>query len=148
MVDAHAAPPLRTEDITAHWGEDRSVRNAGITIQSLAAGRATLRMRVADDMLNGLGVCHGGHIFLLADTALAYAAMAGDEPHVSSWGSISFLKPAQPGDVLEADCTRIHEQGRSSLFDATVTNQHGAVIALFRGQAMRVRPSVVPQEKE
>jgi hypothetical protein len=36
---------------------------------------------------------------------------------------------------------RINTSGRSSVYDVRVTDQHGATVALFRGQATRIDPS-------
>jgi acyl-CoA thioesterase len=45
----------------------------GIELTELAEGRAVCRMTVTGQMINGHGLCHGGYVFLLADTAFACA---------------------------------------------------------------------------
>ena len=52
---------------------DRASRALGMRIASVAPGRAEMTMVVRDDMLNGHAICHGGYIFLLADSTLAVA---------------------------------------------------------------------------
>ena len=56
------------------YADDQAVKAQGISIEDVAPGRATARMRVSADMVNGHGMAHGGYVFLLADTAFAYAA--------------------------------------------------------------------------
>lgn len=36
-------------------------------------GRATISMRVRDDMVNGFGLCHSGYVAALANSAFAFA---------------------------------------------------------------------------
>jgi acyl-CoA thioesterase len=58
----------------AMWDGDAASRGPGMTIDHVAAGQARLSMPVRSDMVNGLGLCHGGFIFTLADSAMAFAA--------------------------------------------------------------------------
>ena len=48
---------------------DHATRAAGIVLLEVGPGRASMSMEVAKDMTNGHGMCHGGYLFLLADTA-------------------------------------------------------------------------------
>ena len=59
--------------------------------------------------------------------------------------SIEFLKPGQPGDVLTCEATEQYQQGRHGIYDATVTNQKGEVVALFRGKSAQIPGTVVPE---
>jgi len=123
------------------WARDACALTHGITIDEVGDGHARLRMSVRPDMTNGHGICHGGIIFLLADTALAYASITPDpaQTNVASGATITFTHPAHGGDTLLATCTRIHQQGRSSLYDTVVATDAGKVIALFRGQVIQRR---------
>ena len=58
--------------------------------------------------------------------------------------AIDFVAPAQRGDVLEACCTEVSRAGRTGVYDATVSNQRGERVAVFRGRsyAMRGKPAV------
>ena len=53
------------------WSADRTAQSLGMTIDHVAPGQATVSMLVTEDLLNGLGSCHGGYIFTLADCAFA-----------------------------------------------------------------------------
>jgi len=125
------------------WERDTCALAHDITIEEVGDGHARLRMPVRSDMANGHGICHGGIIFLLADTALAYASVTPDQTqtNVASNASIVFTHSARPGEVLLASCTRIYQQGRSSLYDTTVTTDDGESVALFRGQVIQRRNS-------
>ena len=52
------------------YKRDFAVQKAGITLDIVKPGYACLEMEVREDMVNGHNVCHGGYLFLLADTAL------------------------------------------------------------------------------
>ena len=58
---------------SAMMARDAFSRWLGIEVLEVRPRGATMRMTVRDDMLNGFGVCHGGAMFSLADSALAFA---------------------------------------------------------------------------
>lgn len=119
----------------AMYAEDRASRAAGITVSDVRPGRATARMQVTDVMINGHAVCHGGYVFLLADTAFAFACNTGGEVTVAQACDIVFIRPTRLGDVLAADAVQRLRYGRSGLFDVTVRDGDGAVVAEFRGRS-------------
>ena len=55
------------------FDHDLTCQALGIRLGSVSPGRATVRMRVTDAMVNGHGIAHGGYLFLLADAAFAFA---------------------------------------------------------------------------
>lgn len=113
--------------------KDESARFLGVRLVEIGPGRAVMSMSVTRPMLNALGLCHGGFTFKLADDAFAYACNSHNRPAVGLNCTISYLAPAREGDVLTATCEERHRKGRSGTYDATITNQDGEVIALFRG---------------
>ena len=68
----------------AMYARDPAVRAFGIRIDHVAPGHARLSMPVREDMLNGHGLCHGGMIFTLADSAFAYACNSRNQNTVAS----------------------------------------------------------------
>ncbi|MCY4663626.1 MAG: hotdog fold thioesterase [Acidimicrobiaceae bacterium] len=127
---------------------DRAARSLGIELTEAALGRATARMTVRDDMLNGAGRCHGGVIFTLADTAFQCACNSHGRLTVSSGASIQFVRAASVGDELVAVCVERFRSRSGGGYDVTVTRVdartgEGAsqLVALFRGQAHELRPA-------
>jgi len=114
---------------------DEATRSFGIRITENGPGTATATMTVAASMLNGFGVCHGGYLFALADTAFAYACNSYNRLTLAAGGSIDFLRPAEGGDVLTAVAEERSRGGRSGTYDVCIRNQHGDMIALFRGRS-------------
>ena len=121
------------------WEDDHAARGLGIAITAVSAGRATLRMTVRQDMVNGHGICHGGFIFTLADTNFAYACNGYNHRAVAAGVDINFITPAHLGDVLTADGGMRHQGGRSGVYDIEVRNQDDRLIALFRGRSSRIK---------
>ena len=120
------------------FAKDRAAQAQGMRVEAMAPGAATLSMTVRPDMLNGFGICHGGLITTLADTAFAYACNAYNELTVASGLSVDFVAPGREGDVLTAVGTELTRNGRTGVYDVVVTNQRGERIALFRGKSYRL----------
>lgn len=118
----------------AMWAADQASRRLGIELDELGAGSARVRMTVADWMVNGHDICHGGIVFTLADSAFALACNSGDEAAVAAACNVVFVAPARAGDVLVADASERTRFGRSGIYDVTVRRAgDDAVIAEFRG---------------
>ncbi|MBU0790980.1 MAG: hydroxyphenylacetyl-CoA thioesterase PaaI [Gammaproteobacteria bacterium] len=120
---------------TGMLANDRATQGLGIAITAIAPGQARLEMTVRADMLNGFDICHGGFITTLADSAFAFSCNARNEMTVASGLSIDFLAPAREGDRLTAEAREVSLAGRTGVYDVSVRNQRGEVIAVFRGRS-------------
>src|SRR5665647_719952 len=87
--------------------------------------------------------CHGGFIYLLADTAFGYACNSRNQRMVAQHCSISYLNPAWRGERLTAHAVERQLQGRSGIYDVAVTREDGTAIAEFRGHARAIAGSIV-----
>lgn len=137
---AAAHDPQRTADRVREgmFANDRASRALGMNVTHMAPGTATLTMIVRADMLNGFGICHGGLVTTLADSAFAFACNSGDRMTVAAGLSVDFVAPAQEGDLLTARAVEVSATGRSGVYDVTVDNQRGERIALFRGRSRQL----------
>jgi acyl-CoA thioesterase len=122
----------------AMYAADEASRRLGITIEGVAPGRATARMRVTDEMVNGHGICHGGYVFLLADTAFAFACNTYDAVTVAAGCDVVFVSSARSGDELVAEAEERIRFGRSGVYDVTVSRPDGSGVAEFRGLSRTV----------
>jgi acyl-CoA thioesterase len=120
------------------WAADTASRQLGIQLDELTQGRARVRMTVADWMLNGHGICHGGLVFALADTAFALACNSGEDAAVAAACDIVFVAPARGGETLFAEAHERTVFGRSGIYDVTVRRDDGSMIAEFRGHSRTV----------
>jgi acyl-CoA thioesterase len=121
---------------------DRASAALGMTVERDEPEHVTVSMRVRDDMTNGFGITHGGMVFALADTAFALACNADEFVTVAAGADVSFLAPTRSGDVLRADARPRARAGRSGLYDVTVTDQSGTVVAEFRGRSVTTRDTL------
>jgi phenylacetic acid degradation protein PaaD len=124
--------------VEALWRGDAASRALGMRIESRGPGRATVTMPIRQDMLNGHGICHGGLVFALADSAFAFACNSHGDATVAAGASIEFLLPAREGDVLRAAATERWRARRSGIYEIEVRNQRDEVVALFRGRSHQV----------
>jgi acyl-CoA thioesterase len=70
---ARDAQALAERVASEMYANDHATRALGMRIERVAPGSAELTMPVSKTMLNGHDICHGGYIFLLADSTFAYA---------------------------------------------------------------------------
>lgn len=118
--------------------QDRFAAHTGITLESVEPGIARARLRIGPEHLNGVGIVQGGVIFTLADVAFAAAANSTGSVAVAIDVSISFVK-AVTGGALVAEAREEAAAGRISTSLVRVTDDAGALVAIFKGTAYRRR---------
>ena len=118
----------------AMWKDDDASQGLGMEIVDVKCGEATLAMTIKPHMVNGQRIAHGGFIFLLADSAFAFACNSHNERAVAAQCDISFIRPGKLGDQLVATAREISRSGRSGIYDVRVT-AGDTVIAEFRGHS-------------
>ena len=128
----------------AMYAADLASQRLGIEITEIGPGRATAVMRITETMINGHDVAHGGYVFLLADTAFAFACNSYGDNTLAAGAEISFVAPVRLGDELVADAVERIRYGKSGLYDVTVRrSSDGAVVAEFRGRSRTVAGSLL-----
>lgn len=120
---------MMEQDLFSQW--------LGISVIDVAEGYSKIDMTVRPEMINGLGIVHGGIPFSLADSCFAFACNNRNILSVALDTSINFIKPVHVGDVLMAEAKEIHNGKSTGLYHITITNQKGHVIALFKGTCFR-----------
>lgn len=135
------ADPQRRAELArdAMYRHDYATQSLGMSVAEIGPGRCVATMTVRRDMLNGFGMCHGGLITTLADTAFAFACNSYGEMTVAAGFDAEFIKAAREGDLLTAEALERSQAGRLGLYDVTVRNQHGEVVAFLRGRSYRMR---------
>jgi acyl-CoA thioesterase len=123
------------------WRDDRLSQSLGMRLEQVSPGRAVMSMQVTETMTNGHGICHGGVLATLADSAFAFACNTYDDVTVAAGFDIDFLAPGRSGDRLSAEAVERSRVGRSGLYDVTVRRQDAGsadgpqVLAEFRGRS-------------
>ena len=117
---------------------DPASQALGMQLAAIRPGYACMTMTVRQDMLNGHQICHGGFIFMLADSAFAFACNSHNHNTVGAGCTIDFLAPGQLGDRLTAEAVEQVLSGKTGVYDVKVTNQEGRTVALLRGKSHRI----------
>ena len=118
--------------------DDVAAKFLGMTVNVLEPGVAEVRMMVTPSMVNGYGVCHGGYIFLLADSAFAYACNGYDDMSVAAGASIDYIAPARQGEELIAVAREAHRGRRMGVYKIEVRGPDDHLVALFRGRSANI----------
>jgi acyl-CoA thioesterase len=129
----------------AMWAEDSVSRPLGIALVSIAPGEAVMSMTVSAVMVNWHNTCHGGYIYILADTAFGYACNSRNQRMVAQHCSISYLHAVQKGERLTAHATERQRAGRGGIYDVAVKREDGTVVAEFRGHGRAVEGTILPK---
>ena len=131
----------------AMWADDRASPWFGMELGLVQEGRATLTLSVVAHHCNGHGICHGGVIFSLADSAFAFACNSRNQATVAQHNMISFIAPGHLGDTLTAVAEEVSLTGRSGIYDITVTNQNGQTIAEMRGMSRAIKGALFDEDE-
>lgn len=126
---------IASRSAEALWAEDTAAREHGMRLEWVRPGEASLSMVLTKAMTNGHGIGHGGFVFLLADTAFAYACNSRNQRCLAQHCSITYLKQAREGSRLVATAREVQRLERTGIYDIGVRDAEGAAIAEFRGSS-------------
>ncbi len=139
---ASSAQEIADATAARMYAADTASQALGIDLSGIAPGRATATMTVTAGMVQGHGTCHGGYLFLLADSAFAFACNSHGPATVAAACDIVFLTPVHEGDELVAEAVERVTFGRSGICDVTVRRTNGGspgeVVAEFRGRSRTI----------
>lgn len=136
-------PDDRAQKSAHHmWQQDHASQWMGMEMTHISEGEAVMELTVKKHHCNGHGMCHGGVIFTLADSAFAFACNSRNQVTVAQHNSITYIASGRLGDRLSAKATEISLTGRSGITDVQVTNQSGVLIAEFRGLSRSIKGTV------
>ena len=130
----------------AMWAGDRASQALGMVLVDVGPGRATLRMEVRPDMVNGHAIGHGGLTFSLADSAFAFACNSYNRVTVAASCEIRFLAPTRLGDVLTATAVERERHGRDGVYDVTV-HDGTTTVASFVGRSKEIRGHLFEEDR-
>ncbi len=125
------------------YDRDRAAQELGLKLLEIRPGYARMSMVVEDWMLQGHDVCHGGLMFALADTAMAYASNSHNQTHLALNANIDFLRPAQLGETLIAEAHEGNRTRRTGMYDVSIVNDQGQAVCHFRGRTFGVGGEVI-----
>jgi acyl-CoA thioesterase len=129
----------------AMLARDTFSRWLGVEIVTIRPRACTVRMRVRGDMLNGFGVSHGGIVFSLADSALAFASNTNGHVTVSVDNTISYPAPVELNDELIAVAEEESAGERLAFYRVTVARQDGTCVGLMHATVYRTKEKHHPK---
>ena len=133
--------------VVAHMLEhDQFSKWLGIELIEIREGYCKIAMQVRDEMLNGLGIVHGGIAFSLADSAFAFACNNRNQLSVALDTSINFTKAVHPGDTLTAEANELHNGKSTGFYLINITNQHNERVAHFKGTCFRTGKTLISDQ--
>lgn len=133
-----------SSEVVKHMMEhDLFSRWLGIEILEVSNGYSKTQMKVRPEMINGLGIVHGGVAFSLADSTFAFACNNRNNLSVALDTSINFTKPVHVGDLLTAESKELHNGKSTGLYQITITNNKGHLVAVFKGTCFRTGKELV-----
>ncbi len=147
---SEAAGAMTPQEVAERVGRDMfavdpASQGLGMKVEAMGPGLARMNMRVRAEMLNGFQICHGGFITTLADSTFAFACNSYNELTVAAGIVVDFLSPARLDDVLTAEAREVSRAGRTGVYDVSVRNQRGELVAVLRGRSHSIRDrSTVP----
>ena len=142
-MSGHEEQALAERVVASMMAKDAFSQWLGIEVLEIGPCRASIRMTVRDEMVNGFGVCHGGVPFSLADSALAFASNTHGRVTVSIENAITYPKRIVAGDVLTAAAEQDSMTNRLAFYHVTI-RRGDEVVALFRGTVYRTNQPFFP----
>ncbi len=143
-VNEMTAQQLARACADAMYESDRATIGQKVELIDVGPGTATMQMQVQAHQTNGHGMCHGGFIFMMADSCFAFACNSHNQKAVAASAQIDFLAPAELGDVLIAKAREVAVAGRTGHYEIMVTRKSDEqLIAIFRGRSATIKGQLV-----
>ena len=122
-------------EVFKELGRDRLPGLIGIDVEEIETGRVRMRLRLRDELLAPNGYLHAGTVVALADSSCGYGCIASLPEGATGFTTIelktNFLGTALEG-TLSCESTLVHGGRTTQVWDATVTDETGKKLALFR----------------
>lgn len=136
---------MTQEDLFAQKVVEKMIKNdffsqwMGVELLEVKDGYSKIKITIRKEMMNGLGIAHGGITFALADSAFAFACNSDGKLTVALDISISFPKSVKEGDTLIAEAKKVKKTKRTGLYLIEVKNQYDELVALFKGTCYKTQ---------
>ena len=124
-------------------GQNRLPGYLGIEVDGIEDGHSSMHLDLRDEHMAPNGYLHAGTVVTLADSACGYGCIMSLPDGAAGFTTIelksNFLATALKG-TLYAKASRVHAGRTTQVWDATVTNEEGKTIALFRCTQLLLYP--------
>jgi len=128
---------LNPEQITQTMlANDNYSQWLGIEILETKKDYCKLKMKIRDEMLNGMKKAQGGVTFSFADSAFAFASNTRGKRSVSIEASINHIEALEAGDEIIAEAKMESVKNKLGFYIVRVT-KGDVLAALFKGVVYR-----------
>ena len=107
----------------------------GVEIDAIEAGHVRMHLQLRPELLAPNGYLHAGTVVALADSSCGYGCIASLPDGATGFTTIelktNFLATALEG-LIRAESRLIHGGRTTQIWDATVSDENGKTLALFR----------------
>jgi 1,4-dihydroxy-2-naphthoyl-CoA hydrolase len=114
----------------------------GVEIDAIEAGHVQMHLLLRSDLLAPNGYLHAGTVVGLADSSCGYGCIASLPDGATGFTTIelktNFLATALEG-VIHAESRLLHGGRTTQVWDATVSDDNGKTLALFRCTQLLLR---------
>jgi acyl-CoA thioesterase len=124
------------DDLAARVAADPYAGLLGVRVDEVRRGYAWCSVTIRPDMLNFLGMVHGGLVFSLADIAFSARSNSDHSPSYALDVSGSFLSAPRVGDEVTAEAELVHTTRRTGVYRMNV-KAGGSLVATFNGTVFR-----------
>jgi len=118
--------------------DSKVLEHLNIALDDVSEGQVKLKMQIRPSMTNSHGICHGGFIFALADTAFAYVIASKGASPVTLQASVSFIRAVRADETIFAIASLTKSGRRSSFGAVSVFNEEEKIIAQFQASGLQV----------
>jgi len=116
----------------------------GVEIDEIEEGHVRMRLPLRPELLAPNGYLHAGTVVTLADSACGYGCIAslpeGATGFTTSELKTNFLATALEG-TLSAESRLVHRGRTTQIWDATVSDDAGKALALYRCTQLLLYPT-------
>jgi acyl-CoA thioesterase len=109
----------------------------GLRLIELDEGYSKVEMNFTPDMVNILGIAHGGALFALIDEAFETASNSHGTIAVALNINITFVSSPSPGSRLIAEAQEVNLTARTALYDIKVSDDQNNLIACCQALVYR-----------
>jgi uncharacterized protein (TIGR00369 family) len=124
-------------------GRDRLPGLLGVEIVVIEKGHVRMRLPLRPELLAPNGYLHAGTVVALADSSCGYGCIASMPDGATGFTTVelktNFLATALDG-TLHAESSLVHGGRTTQVWDATVSDEAGKTLALFRCTQLLLYP--------
>ena len=117
--------------------EEGYARKLGLSLISLAPGRAVVEMQPQSDTANIFGMTHGGAIFSLIDEAFQVSCNSHGTVAVALNVTVTYHQAPGRGSILRAESREIHRSRKTGTYEIKVWDEKETLIASCLALAYR-----------